>query len=98
MSKHIKLKNDVPIEVVYKYLLKDYHREQEKVTLISNYAKELEKLVEEFKKSKVTREIYKSLLESYSRLKKKHKALELHRVQLENILKYNGIPFKKLEK
>ena len=95
-AKYPRPQDDVPIEVMYRYLLRDYHHEQERVKKISDYAKELEQKVKELKQQ-VTKEAQKQsfneLVEAHRKVKEKCKALQLHRAYLERLLNYHRIPF-----
>ena len=95
-AKHHRPQDDVPVEIMYKYLLRDYHHEQEKVKRISDYAKELEQKVKELEAQTSKESQMKSfneLLEAHRKVKNRCKALQLHRAYLERLLSYHRIPF-----
>ena len=95
-AKYPRPQDDVPIEVMYRYLLRDYHHEQERVKRISDYAKELEQKVKELK-AQTTKESqmksFNELLEAHKKVKGRCKALRLHMAYLERLLSYHRIPF-----
>ena len=86
--------NDVPIETLFKHLLKDYKKVSEWNDKLAKYAKELEeenkKLKESLSKKKVIEKDYSSFmskLRNYDKWKKGYKSMCV-------MLKRHGIPFK----
>ena len=92
-SDHQRPQDDVPIETIYRHLLADYHKEQEKVQKLTTYAKDLETKLREIRKNDSRLRRYQELLEAHKRIKAKYDYLNCHRLYLERILHTHGIPF-----
>ena len=94
IAKHHRPQDDVPIEVIFKYLLNDYHKEQARVKMVSDYAKRLEERLRNMKDNRGKQ--LEELQEAHRKLKTKHKKINQHRMYLERLLKKQGIPFASL--
>lgn len=89
-----KYNNDVPLETVFKNLLKDYKKVSEWNDKLAKYAKKLEKENKKLQESLATKKVlerdYASLigkLRNYIKWKKAYKSMVV-------MLKRHGIPFK----
>lgn len=94
-AKHHRPQDDVPVEIMYKYLYKDYLKEQEKRKKVADYARKLERQLKEIKVEKVNSnqlEALRNLDNAHRILKHKYRCMRLYVKYLKRLLDNFGIP------